>query len=69
MELRVMCGEQGELSDQFLDISRIERDLGWAPKFTIDTLLSDYIASRLAPGKAAARTDWLMSYDATAQVC
>ncbi len=30
-------------SKEYLDISRIERDLGWKPRFTVDTMLADYV--------------------------
>lgn len=43
--LKLEPGDQpNKQSDQYLDISRIEDDLGWTPKFTIDALLSDYIS-------------------------
>jgi nucleoside-diphosphate-sugar epimerase len=30
--------------NEYLDISRIEKDLGWKPSFNIDTMLADYVA-------------------------
>lgn len=30
-------------ADEYLDITRIRDDLGWSPKFTIDTMLADYV--------------------------
>jgi UDP-glucose 4-epimerase len=33
-----------EPGNQYLDTSRIKADLGWSPRFDIDSMLADYIA-------------------------
>jgi nucleoside-diphosphate-sugar epimerase len=35
--------QRHEPRKEYLDISRIERDLGWKPRFNIDTMLADYV--------------------------
>jgi nucleoside-diphosphate-sugar epimerase len=44
-ELKLNVAEQAiARREEYLDITRIRSDLGWVPKFTIDTMFADYVA-------------------------